>query len=977
MPPDSCLSEGELDRLGAGADATDAERLHLEACEHCRARVAGAKQDAAFLTRVRPLASAVLAPEGAPRVPGYRISGVVSAGTQGTVYRAMQESTSRTVAIKFVRTGDSHRQRMRAEREVEIAARLHHPNIVTVFESRALPGGSIVVVMEFVDGVPLDRFEPMATDRLRALLHVFTRVCEAIHYAHLNGVIHRDLKPDNILVTREGHPVVLDFGIAKSRGSHATITGEFAGTPAYASPEQASGKPDEVDGLSDVYALGVMLYQMACGSPPYELSGSIMEMARVIVEREPVPPRRANPGVAPDLEAIILRALRKRKEERYPSAAALGRDVERFLAGQPVEARSGSGWYLLRKALAMNARRIAWVGALGAVLALAGVLVAIGLANSAALKRRVAQQRELARAEQIQSAAVTEILREVLPATDPEHPVIGAAVSAGLRRLYFRLETGGLAFDPALDQATRRIWGSVYTSIGAGKAAQLAEYAEDSLRNGLIRLHIEHPEGDHPAIAGATFELAGILLVRGRLAEAEAAAKDAIAIYARLGESRGLPAARCEGLLARVLLAAKRWSEARDQAREAADLFTNLAGRDSDLGRASMEAAEAQALLMLGRAVDAEPLARRALARQFALLSPADPEQLESLVLCADIAGALPQGTLARELEAAWGPGDLTARVRADARTLAAAELRTPGTPQPRARYDALRRALALARNIAGDNDAVSVAFLASIIRAADDATLSVEWAKAAHEAADLLARLDDDPLAQLVCLEQAAALYALTGFEPESCALAARAVDILSSIPRHAIDPLVLANARRRAGWYLTIARRYDEAAPVLDQAAREIEAQVGTEHYLSAFARALIAFNQAGRGDAPGALARTERAWAFVRRDPTVPTDTLYHIGLMHGHLLVGSGRFEEGHDVLVEVWQRLRYDAGELRWAWRDLLIDDLLRCARALGDADDEARWQSEADKVRAGRTAELGTPAPPPSPHDAPDIAGEP
>lgn len=955
MPPEPCLSEDALDRLGAGGDATEAERSHLESCPDCRARVAGAKQDAAFLTRVRPLAAAVLAPEGSPRVPGYRISGVVSSGTQGTVYRAMQESTSRTVAIKFVRTGDSHRQRMRAEREVEIAARLHHPNIVTVFESRTLPGGSIVVVMEFVDGVPLDRFEPASTDRLRALLQVFARVCEAIHYAHLNGVIHRDLKPDNILVTREGHPVVLDFGIAKSRGSHATITGEFAGTPAYASPEQASGRPDDVDGLSDVYALGVMLYHMACGAPPYELTGSIMEMARVIAEQEPVPPRRANPAVTPDLEAIIMRALRKRKEERYPSAAALGRDVERFLSGQPVEARSGSGWYLLRKALAMNARRIAWAGAALAGLALAGVLIAIGLANSAALNRRVAQQRELARAEQIQSAAVTEILREVLPATDPEHPIIGAAVSAGLRRLYFRLETGGLAFDPALDQATRRIWGSVYTSIGAGKAAQLAEYAEDSLRNGLIRLHLEHPEGDHASIAGATFELAGILLVRGRLAEAEAKARDAIAIYGRLGEPSGLPAARCEGLLARVLIASGRWVDARDQAREASDLFTNLEGREAELGRAAMQTAEARALLMLGRAPEAEPLAREALAHRLRRLTPGDAEQLESLILCADIAGALPAGTLAREIENAWGPGDLAARLREDARTLAAVELRTPGIVRPRARLDALRRTHALARVVVGDNDAMNVAFLAAIIRAAEDATQNVEWARAAHEAADLLARMNEDRLAQLVCLEQAAALYALTAFESESCELGFRAVEILDSIPEYARDPLVLANARRRLGWYLSLARRYTEATPVLEQAAREIEAQVGQDHYLYAFATSLLAFNQAQLGNLPQALEMSDRSWRFAERDPTIPPDTLYHMGLVQGHLLVLSGAFEEGRAVLERVWTSLRYAAGELRWRWRDLLIADLLRCAQERGDQAEIDRWQAEArrsDELRA-------------------------
>ncbi len=201
------------------------------------------------------LAAPVLGPEGAPRLSGYRVEGVISSGAQGVVYRGVQESTQRRVAIKALATGRgasgvtiSSRQRLRAEREAEIAARLRHPNIVTVFESRTLADGRIAVVMEFVDGVPLDAWGPVergsaglttfsSAERLRRVLGVFVSVCAGIHHAHLNGVIHRDLKPDNILVTSEGRAVVLDFGIAKANGGiGATMTGEFAGTPAYASP---------------------------------------------------------------------------------------------------------------------------------------------------------------------------------------------------------------------------------------------------------------------------------------------------------------------------------------------------------------------------------------------------------------------------------------------------------------------------------------------------------------------------------------------------------------------------------------------------------------------------------------------------------------------------------------------------------------------------------------------------------------------
>jgi len=220
-PEGTCPDTAEIARIAGGDGSPEATR-HLEGCEACRVRLNTAREDAKFLTRVRALAGSELGPEGGPRIPGYRTIEVLSAGAQGIVYRAEQESTSRMVAIKTLRAGEgvSARQRHRAEREAEIAARLRHPSIVTVYESRTLADGRIAVVMEFVDGVPLDEWTPpggSTRERQRALLRVFASACAAVHHAHLNGVIHRDLKPDNILVTADGRPVVLDFGIAKAR----------------------------------------------------------------------------------------------------------------------------------------------------------------------------------------------------------------------------------------------------------------------------------------------------------------------------------------------------------------------------------------------------------------------------------------------------------------------------------------------------------------------------------------------------------------------------------------------------------------------------------------------------------------------------------------------------------------------------------------------------------------------------------------
>lgn len=538
-----------------------------------------------------------------PSIDGYRDLVEISRGGQGVVFGARREVDERPVAIKVLGDGvlASEQRRVRFEREAELVTTLRHEHIARVLDHGRTGEGLSFLVMELIEGEPFDVLAGRVrgeVDGERRVIAVFLQVCEAVAFAHQRGVIHRDIKPGNILVDDQGCAHVLDFGLAKALTAAPGITsasGRFLGSLPWTSPEQADGRLSDVDVRSDVYSLGVVLYEALTGELPYDVREAGLRDALNRVARAPAT-RPARLGVRGDLETILLRCLEKEPGRRYQHVSDLIIDLRHVLEGEPIEAQRERAWQTMQRTI--RRYRLAIGVAAGVIL----LLGAFGVTSAALFDRaRSAEVLAAARLRDVtdaaaRTAAINDVLERVLDGVRLEGAAPSLEMISLLEEAALEYE-GSTRHDPEVEARMRYAIGHAYAMLAED------ERAEPHLRRALMLSRQVHGD-DHPDVAACLARLGDVLAGRPEgaslqeealrirrahfgsehvevarslgglaysswvagsdMAQAEALYLDAIEMYERLPGDHRRELARCLHGYAEMCAAQERWGEARD-----------------------------------------------------------------------------------------------------------------------------------------------------------------------------------------------------------------------------------------------------------------------------------------------------------------------------------------------------------------------------------------------------------------------------
>ncbi|MGH7132162.1 MAG: tetratricopeptide repeat protein [Phycisphaerales bacterium] len=821
--------------------------------------------ESSLLAELRRTAVAVPA---TPHISGYEDLRELRRGGQGVVYAAEQKSTHRKVAVKvLLESGEGAiASRRRFEREVDLVASLRHPGVVNVYDSGVTDDGRPFLVMEFVEGQPLDQFVRTrgwaGRDGARSVVGLMVHIADAVQYAHHRGVIHRDLKPSNIRVSEDGLPHVLDFGLAKplaasGGGLEASIStsGQFLGSLAWASPEQAGGDPHAIDARTDVYAMGVLLYHTLTGRFPYEVSRGLRTTLDNIVKLTPARPTTAAPWMDRELESVILRCLEKEPALRYQSAGDLAQDLNRWLAGEPVQAGGTGAWSTLRHTVRRHRAVLAIVSA--ALLLVGGVAVTMSVLYARALSAEAESRSHLVQVEAARSEAehqasekdlVNQFLRDMLAAADPSADGRQAKVVDLLDRASKQID-GDTRLSPEARAALHQTIGNTYVSLGQHAAADPHLRAAAESRAELLGR-------DHPDTVASLVNLAYLRLQEGKHDEAEKLQRDAVArAIAHLTPEQRVRSGARQGL-GMTLYERGRWDESEQVLREGLAEARSAPG-DNIVTAAQIANSLAITLRHQSKLDEAEQLYRAELER---IAASAGTDHAFALQLMNNLASLLHQ-------RGNWGEAERLYRASAAGRD----RLLGPSHPETittrtnlakfladRQRFDdalpMYAELLVAARAGLGPEHPTTLTILNNYAKALQDADRLEEAEEMNRLVVDLRTKvLGPDHPNTMISMSNLATLLAFRG-KPEQSIEMQR--ELLARRERKlgpkANDTLITVN---NLGLGLQKAGRPDEALPMFQRAVGGAEEVIGVEHWITGAFRGNL-------GRCLGALNRLEEA-------------------------------------------------------------------------------------------------------------------
>jgi serine/threonine protein kinase len=592
----------------------------------------------------------------------YRLLSKLGEGGMGQVWLAEQaEPVQRRVALKLIRTGRYDRSALaRFDLERRSLAIMEHPAIAKVFDADSTPEGQPYFVMEYVAGLPITTYCDQKRLNTRERIALFIRVCEGVQHAHQKAIIHRDLKPSNVLVVEvdgKPQPRIIDFGIAKPAEqiqgeTMVTGLGGMVGTPGYMSPEQADPSISDVDTRSDVYSLGVILYELLSGALPFDprkwRSRPFDEVLRELREDDPPGPstkistddhlsataaerRNTDPKqllsvLRGDLDWITLKAVERDRNRRYATPLELAADLEHYLKNEPVSARPASRGYRLKKYVQRNRVGVTAAAALLLMLAAFGVTELLQV-------RRITRERDRANREAETSKRVSEFMTDMFKVSDPGQ---ARGNSITVREILDKASKdihNGLSKDPAIQARMMHVMGGVYDNLGLYRQAQ-------SLYNDAIDIRKRVLGPENPETLRSMHALSRPLREQGQYAEAEKLQRQTLEAQRRILGSESPDTIASMGELAVILDSEGRYSEAEKLSQEALDIQDRIFPPENPETQALMDILAA-VYSDEGRLADAEKLYRKAFEVRRSVLGPDHPDTLSSMD---SYAAALAQG---------------------------------------------------------------------------------------------------------------------------------------------------------------------------------------------------------------------------------------------------------------------------------------------------------------------------------------------